>query len=159
MEKISESQSKESCMQKTSKVLGICLSLTRSDPKKNIGSGQLQRDWGLVGDSHAGTEKEVSLLAEEDVQNLCCKSGLIAEPGSFAENIRTEGIDLSSMTRGSILQIGKAKLLIIQHGKDPSQPHTYNYKGYSLLPTKGVFCKVIESGEVGIGDLIKPIDK
>ncbi len=143
-------------MKNTGKVVGVCLSLNRSDPKKNIGSGLLRTGWGLVGDSHAGTEKEVSLLAEEDVQDLCCKSGLIAEPGSFAENIRTEGILISLLTRGSIIQVGKARLMIIQLGKELSQSHTYNYKGYSLLPTKGVFCKVLESGEVEIGDLIKP---
>ena len=144
-------------MKKSGKVLGVCLSLNRPDPKKNIGSGLLQADWGLVGDSHAGTEKEVSLLAEEDVQNLYRESGIIAEPGSFAENIRTEGIAISSMNCGSILQIGKAKLIIIQLGKDISQSHTYSYKGYSLLPTKGVFCKVIETGEVKIGDPARQI--
>ncbi len=152
MEETSSSQSKESYMKKTGKVLGVCLSLNRSDPKKNIGSGLLQTGWGLVGDSHAGTEKEVSLLAEEDVQNLFRESGMKAEPGSFAENIRTSGIELSSMVCGAKLQIGKAGLIVIQVGKDPSQSHTYNYKGYSLLPTNGVFCKVIESGEITIGD-------
>jgi len=34
---------------------------------------------------------------------------------------------------------------------------SYNYHGYSLLPTKGVFCKVIESGEVKIGDTVRII--
>jgi MOSC domain-containing protein YiiM len=47
--------------------------------------------------------------------------------------------------------------MVIQIGKDPSQPHTYNYQGYSILPKEGVFCKVIESGEVKIGDSIRPI--
>ena len=141
----------------TGKVLAVCLSPKRPDPKKNIGSGLLQTEWGLVGDSHAGTEKEVSLLAEEDVQNLCRETGFSAEPGCFAENIRTEGIDIHSMDCGSKLQVGSAKLVIIQLGKDLSQSHTYSYKGYSLLPTKGVFCKVIESGEVKIGDLVKRI--
>jgi MOSC domain-containing protein YiiM len=52
------------------------------------------------------------------------------------------------------LQIGKAKVQVIQIGKDPSQSHTYQYQGYSLLPTEGVFCKVIESGEVKVGDFV-----
>lgn len=144
-------------MKKTGQVLAICLSLKRTDPKKNVGSGLLQVDWGLVGDSHAGTEKEVSLLAEEDVQALCRETGIIAEPGSFAENIRTEGIDISSLLCGSILQCGKARIKILQIGKDLAQPHTYSYGGYSLLPTKGVFCQIIESGEVNIGDPVTPI--
>jgi MOSC domain-containing protein YiiM len=53
--------------------------------------------------------------------------------------------------------VGEAKLMLIQIGKDPSQAHTYNYQGYSILPKEGVFCKVIESGEVKIGDFVKVI--
>jgi MOSC domain-containing protein YiiM len=123
-----------------------------------VGKGLLQKGLGLVGDSHAGSEREVSLLAIESLQNLCRETGISAEPGSFAENITTEGIDLISLPIGSQLQVGEAKLLLIQIGKDPSQAHTYNYQGYSLLPTEGVFCQVTENGEVKVGDIIKLIE-
>jgi MOSC domain-containing protein YiiM len=113
----------------------------------------------MVGDSHAGTEKEVSLLAIESIQKLCKEKGLSAGPGSFAENITTEGVDLVSIPIGSTLQIGESKLIVIQIGKDPAQPHTYNYQGYSILPREGVFCKVIEEGEIKVGDMIKTIDE
>jgi hypothetical protein len=72
-------------MKKSGKVLGVCLSPKRPEQKKNVGIGLLQLEWGLVGDSHAGTEKEVSLLAMEDVLKLCRETGLSAEPGCFAE--------------------------------------------------------------------------
>ena len=133
------------------------MSKRRTDPKKNVGEGFLQKGFGLMGDSHAGTEKEVSLLAIENIQKLCQETGLSAGPGSFAENITTEGMDLISLPIGSQLQVGEAKLMVIQIGKDPSQAPTYNYQGYSILPKEGVFCKVIESGEVKIGDVVKPI--
>ena len=145
-------------MKKSGMVVGVCVSQRRTDPKKNVGKGLLRKGIGLVGDSHAGTDKEVSLLAIESIQKLCQETGLSAGPGSFAENITTEGVDLVSLPIGSKLKIGEAKLMVIQIGKDPSQPHTYNYQGYSLLPTEGVFCKVIESGEVKTGDFIKLID-
>ena len=45
-----------------------------------------------------------------------------------------------------VIQIGKGKGL-----------HTYSYKGYSLLPRYGVFCKVIKSGWVEIGNKIRVI--
>jgi MOSC domain-containing protein YiiM len=130
----------------------------KTDPKKNIEKGFLQKGLGVLGDSHAGTEKEVSLLAIESIQKLCQETGLSAGPGSFAENITTEGIDLVSIPIGSTLQIGEAKLKIIQIGKDPSQAHTYNYQGYSILPKEGVFFKVVESGEVKVGDIIQLIE-
>jgi MOSC domain-containing protein YiiM len=142
-------------MKQSGVVVGVCASQRKTDPKKNLGKGFLQKGVGLLGDSHAGTEKEVSLLAFESIQKLCHETGLSAGPGSFAENITTEGIDLVPIPIGSTLQIGEAKLKIIQIGKDPSQAHTYNYQGYSLLPKEGVFCKVTESGEVKVGNSIK----
>jgi len=145
-------------MKQSGVVVGVCASQRKTDPKKNLGKGFLQKGVGLLGDSHAGTEKEVSLLAIESIQKLCQETGLSAGPGSFAENITNEGIDLVSIPTGSTLQIGEAKLKIIQIGKDPSQAQTYNYQGYSLLPKEGVFCKVVESGEVKVGDIIQLIE-
>ncbi len=137
------------------KVIGVCMSQRRTDPKNNIGEGFLQKGFGLVGDAHAGSEKEVSLLAIESIRRLSQETGISAEPGSFAENITTEGMDLTSLPIGSQLKVGEAKLMLIQIGKDPSQAHTYNYQGYSILPKEGVFCKVIEGGGVKMGDPIR----
>src|SRR4030043_1124908 len=142
-------------MKKSGKTIGVCTSERRADPKINVGRGLLKKSHGLVGDSHAGTEKEVSLLAVESIQKFCQETGLTAGPGSFAENITTEGVDLVSIPIGSTLQIVEAKLMVIQIGKDPTQAHTYNYQGYSILPKEGVFCKVIGSGDVKIGDPIR----
>jgi MOSC domain-containing protein YiiM len=121
--------------------------------------GFLQKGLGLVGDSHAGTEKEVSLLAIESIRRLCRETAVSAGPGCFAENIATEGIDLTSLSIGTHLQVGKAKLSVIQIGKHPLQAHTYNYQGYSILSKEGLFCKVMESGEIKIGDSIRLIEE
>jgi MOSC domain-containing protein YiiM len=133
------------------------VSQRRTDPKKNIGKGFLQKGVGLMGDSHAGTEKEVSLLAIESIQRLCQETGISAGPGCFAENITTKGMNLTFLPIGSKLQVGEAKLMVIQIGKDASQAHTYNYQGYSILPKEGIFCEVIESGEIKVGDFITVI--
>ena len=145
-------------MKKSWKVVGVCVSQRRSDPKENVGKGFLQKGLGVVGDSHGGTGKEVSLLAIESLRQLNLEAGISAGPGSFAENITTEGIHLASLPIGSHLQIGEAKLIVIQIGKDPLQAHTYSYQGYSILPKEGVFCKVMESGETKVGDIIRLIE-
>jgi len=144
-------------MKKSGKLVGVSVSQRRTDPKENVGKGFLRKGLGLVGDSHAGSEKEVSLLAIESIQKLCHETGISAGPGCFAENITTEGMDLTSLPIGSKLQVGEAKLMVIQIGKDPSQSHTYNYQGYSILPKEGIFCRVMESGEVKVGDSIRMI--
>ena len=137
------------------RVVGICLSKRRRDPKKNVQWGYVKEGLGLVGDSHAGTEKEVSLLAMEAIRELCQKTGIEAPPGSFAENITFEGLGLKTLPIGTEIQVGGALLKVIGVGKDPCAPHTYSFRGYSLLREEGMFCKVTRSGRVKVGDFVK----
>ena len=142
-------------MGSTGRVAGVCLSKRRRDPKKNVQWGYVKKGVGLVGDSHAGTEKEVSLLAMESIRDLCQKTGIVAHPGSFAENITTQGLELKTLPVGTEIQVGGARLKVIGVGKDPSAPHTYSFQGYSLLREEGIFCKVTKSGQVKVGDVVK----
>jgi MOSC domain-containing protein YiiM len=109
---------------------------------------------GVVGDAHAGTKQEVSLLAREDVEALCQHTGINAPPGSFAENISTRGTLLVDLTPGARLRLGEAEIEIIALGKDPTLSHTYSFEGHSLLPTRGVFARVLRGGKVRKGDAI-----
>lgn len=137
-------------------VIGVCLSKEKEKPKKNIGKGYLKKGYGLIGDAHFGTEREVSLLAIENVQKK--KLPFPFRPGNFAENITTQGIDILSLPLRTRLKVGKAILKVSQIGKGKGF-HTYSYRGYSLLPKYGVFYKVIKSGWVKIGDRIEVIRK
>lgn len=144
-------------MGSTGRVMGVCVSKRRREPKENVQQGYIKRGMGLVGDSHASTEKEVSLLAMETIQALCQKTGIVAGPGSFAENITTEGLELKQLPIGTAIQVGGARLKVLGVGKDPSAPLTYSFGGYSLLREEGIFCKVMESGRVKVGDFVKII--
>jgi hypothetical protein len=55
---------------------------------------------------------------------------------------------------GAEIQAGKARLRVLEVGKNPSVPHTYSFQGYSLLREEGVFCTVARSGRVKVGDAI-----
>jgi len=136
------------------KVIGVCASKRKEEPKRNIGKGYLKKGFGLVGDAHSGTEREVSLLAIESVRKK--KLPFSFRPGNFAENITTQGMDLTSLPIGTKLRIGKAILEITEIGKGKGI-HSYSYRGYSLLPKYGVFCKVIKSGWVKMEDRIEVI--
>ncbi|MEW6618886.1 MAG: MOSC domain-containing protein [bacterium] len=135
------------------RVVGVCISKKRGVSKENVSSGILQKDYGLVGDAHAGTNKQVSLLTQEDIE----EADIPASPGNFAENITTRGIDLLALKIGGELQIGSALISITQFGKTPEEMcgHSFSYQGIALLPTKGVFAKVINGGEVEVGDKIR----
>ena len=78
----------------------------------------LQADWGIVGDAHAGPwHRQVSLLAQESVDNLQSKISLQLKPGDFAENILTKGIVLYQLQPGTKLRIGTALAEVTQIGK------------------------------------------
>ncbi len=141
------------------RVIAICRSERRTDPKVNVGQGELRAGWGLLGDSHAGPPRsgrwQISLLAWESVQRLNRERGLDAVPGSFAENLATEGLDTSSLQVGDRLRVGDQVVLEVEQvGKPPEIAHTYSYRGYSLLPTQGLFCAVRVGGVVKVGDQV-----
>ncbi|HIC94198.1 MAG TPA: MOSC domain-containing protein [Anaerolineae bacterium] len=140
-------------------IVAVCASQRRTDPKKDIGEGYLRKDYGLVGDAHAGLSiRQVSLLALEDIEQANREHGISAGPGDFAENITTRGLDLLSLPIGARLRAGEALLEVVQIGKDPSLAHTYSFQGVSILPTRGIFCRVIQGGWVKKGDAIVPVE-
>jgi len=152
-------------------IVAVCRSEQRMEPKVDIGQGELRQDHGLVGDSHAGlsqpfdklvlseaeglrTPRQVSLLALESIERVNREQGIEAVPGSFAENLTTQGLDLLSLKVGDRLRVGEALLEVVQIGKPPEVAHTYHFQGVSVLPTEGVFCRVVEGGWVRRGDEI-----
>ena len=136
------------------KVVAVCLSENRGTVKRDIGAGYLRKDYGLAGDAHAGSDKQVSLLALEDIQKVCAEKQIEAGPGDFAENITTSGIDLVSLPIGTMLELGEAIVKVTRIGKEKHLVHTYNYKGASILPQRGVFASVEKNGKVRTGDRI-----
>lgn len=140
------------------KVLSVCLSDNKSDPKHPVEQIRLQKGHGVWGDAHAGTTREVSLLAQESVDRLAEEAGKTFPPGVFAENIRVEGIDQRTLKRGDRIQVGKALLEVLEIGKTPDEPHTYSFEGYSLLPTDGIFARVLESGRVRGNDPVRLVE-
>lgn len=137
------------------KVEAVCSGKVKSLPKEAQSEIELRPGLGVIGDAHAGTEKEVSLIAREDVEALMQQTGIDAPPGSFAENIATRGIVLVELSVGTCLSIGEAEIEVLALGKDPLLSHTYSFKGHSLLPTRGCFAKVLKGGKVRRGDSIK----
>lgn len=114
---------------------------------------------GIESDGHADTGRKVSLLQAEHVEAFNAVHGHRAGPGDFAENVLTSGIDLSRLQPGDRLCIAEAAVLeVVQVGKEVLQHH-YSFHGFRLLPTLGVFCRVIEGGRVAAGATISIFTK
>jgi len=137
------------------RVVAVCRGAEKGKRKEAVMTGFFQKQMGLVGDAHAGTDKEVSLLLKERVDELAEKTGFSFPAGAFAENLLVEGLKWAECTPGRCLKAGEAVLQITQIGKDPAIPHSYNFCGFSLLPRFGIFARVIQSGAVKNGDEVE----
>ncbi|MEW6573671.1 MAG: MOSC domain-containing protein [Bacillota bacterium] len=135
-------------------VIAVCISAERGTAKQDVGEGYFKEDFGLEGDGHAGSPRQVSMLMGESVARFTREHGLEPKPGDFAENILTRGIDLKKVKVGMRLQVGDGILEIVQIGKEV-KPHHYSFHGFRLLPTEGLFCRVLKSGRVKVGDPVK----
>ena len=131
--------------------------------KKEIVAGSVVKEsYGLIGDAHADccTNRQVSLLAIESIDKMR-SSGFDVNPGDFAENLTTEGIDLASLPVGTRLSVGKGIVLeITQIGKEC---HTgcaiFRQVGKCIMPKEGVFARVMQGGFVKAGDIIEPLEE
>ncbi len=137
------------------KIVAVCTSEQKGTRKKAVNEGLFREDYGLVGDAHADccTHRQVSLLAQESIDKMLAL-GVKVGSGDFAENITTEGIDLVSLSIGTRISIGKDILLqVTQIGKECHTPCAiYRQAGVCVMPTEGIFTRVICGGVAKVGD-------
>ncbi len=141
-------------------VKAVCISEKRGTNKSPVETAILKEDYGIEGDAHAGNgHRQISLLSAARVDDFN-KKGADVKDGDFGENIVVEGIDCVSLPVGSIFSIGDDNdcvlLELTQKGKEC---HThcaiYGRMGECIMPTQGVFARVIRGGRIKPGDVIR----
>ncbi|KAF1085163.1 MOSC domain protein [Sporotomaculum syntrophicum] len=140
-------------------VVAVCTSPRKGMRKKNIGNCNLLADHGLEGDAHAGPwHRQVSLLALESVQKMR-DIGLDVNPGDFAENITTVGINLVDLPIGTKLAIGDDTLgEVTQIGKEcHTKCAIYYQAGDCVMPKEGIFIRVLNGGHIKVGDQVRVV--
>ena len=91
----------------------------------------------------------------EDIRTMMAKLPNLV-PGSFAENLTTEGFDLGQLKIGDMLKVGETLLEVSQIGKEcHSHCEVFKQTGECIMPKKGIFTKVIKGGKVKAGDTIE----
>ncbi len=113
---------------------------------------------GVVGDAHAGKgHRQVSLLAKEAIDAFAAETGRSFAPGQFGENLTLSGMDLSGACLLDRLRIGQAELELTQIGKKCHGDVCAIFRevGRCVMPTHGVFCRVVHGGRVRPGDLVE----
>lgn len=140
------------------RVVSVNISRETGVVKNPIKEGVFIEKFGLEDDAHGGDwHRQVSLLAIESFS----KMGNIVQdlrPGIFAENITTEGIELYTLDIGTRFKIGESIQELTQIGKKCHTGCEITQKvGRCVMPTDGIFTKVIKGGLVKEGDLIEII--
>ncbi|MGW8195228.1 MAG: MOSC domain-containing protein [Desulforhopalus sp.] len=142
------------------RIKAISISDRKGMRKENIARVRLIENFGLEDDAHGGKwHRQVSFLAQESIDTMRAK-GLDVVAGNFAENITTEGFDLSTLKVGAHLKIGESELIISQLGKICHDRCAIYYQaGDCVMPREGIFGVVVQGGIIHVGDEISPLDK
>ncbi|MBR5516564.1 MAG: MOSC domain-containing protein [Firmicutes bacterium] len=134
-------------------IKAVCISEKKGTAKINVGQAEIIEDFGLKDDAHAGNwHRQVSLLSYEKIEEFKAL-GVEVKDGDFGENLIVEGIDLRTLPIGTKLKIKDILLEVTQIGKEC---HTgcaiAQAVGKCIMPTEGIFAKVLKGGTVKIGD-------
>ena len=139
-----------------SEVIAVCLSEKKGIQKHEVPEIDLVFGHGIAGDAHAGNwHRQVSLLADESVDKMRALDWDL-QPGAFAENILTRGIELRTLPVGTMLEIGETLLCVSQIGKECHNDCAIKQTtGKCVMPTEGIFAIVLCGGTVKPGDEVK----
>jgi len=138
------------------KIMAVCISEKRGTPKINVASAELKADYGIAGDAHAGKwHRQVSLLSYEKAEEFK-NHGADISAGSFGENLLISGMDFSLLSVGDKLVCENVCLEITQIGKQcHNECEIFKKMGRCIMPTNGVFARVITGGTIKCGDSIQ----
>ena len=139
----------------------ICLSERKRTQKEPRAHGELVQNHGLDGDAHAGSwHRQLSLLAQCDIERMRARGLPDLQPGAFGENLVIAGVDLGTLGLGSRVRVGAAaELTITQLGKVCHSRCAIFYKaGDCIMPSRGIFARVQAGGHVAVGDSVEVIE-
>lgn len=136
-------------------VTAVCISEKKGTMKHPVDYIDVKQRVGIPGDAHAGDwHRQISLLASESVDKMRTVYPDIPA-GAFAENILTEGIELSALPVGTRLLVGNTLLEVTQIGKECHKDCEIRRQvGDCVMPREGIFAIVLKEGRIKSGDRI-----
>ena len=139
------------------KIISLNISSAKGEPKTPVEQISVLLDHGFAGDAHARDwHRQISLLAIESIDKMrASDQSLELTPGSFAENITTEGLNLPELPIGTRLVSRDVELEVTQIGKKcHDKCNIFQKIGRCVMPKEGIFAKVITPGELHINEEI-----
>lgn len=138
------------------KVIAVNISDKKGVIKQPVEVGECRIDFGLKGDAHGGNwHRQISLLGQESIDKMTAMGVAGLDPGKFAENLTTEGIELFTLPVGTQMEINGVLLEVTQIGKECHKGCAIKQQvGDCIMPREGIFVKVLKNGEIRPGDEI-----
>src|SRR5204862_6301203 len=111
---------------------------------------------------HGGDRKAVYAYAREDLDWWSDRLGMTLAPGTFGENLTTEGLDVTGARVGEPWRIGTTLLEV-------TQPRLPCFKLEARMDRPGfiaefidggrpgAYLRIVEEGEVGAGDAVEVV--
>lgn len=161
-------------------IVGVHSSKMHAFSKTPQDSIRLIEDWGVEGDSHAGTTdqhlyhikkfgehpnlRQVHLIQAELFDEVSLK-GHVVRPGDLGENIATRNVDLLALPTGARLHIGLEAVIELTGLRNPChqiesfQPgllaQVVEKRPAGVVRKAGVMSIVLKGGMVRAGDAIR----
>jgi len=135
-------------------VISVNVSQAKGTVKRPVDGIELD-ERGIVGDAHAGAwHRQVTLLAAERIEAFSREADRPTSPGELAENITTRGLDLRQVAPFDRFRFGEVEMEVTQIGKacHGDACAIFREVGRCLMPTEGIFCRVLAGGRVRPGD-------
>ena len=136
-------------------LVSLNISKNTGTVKTPVESITLVEDKGVLNDAHFDKlkDRQVSVLAIEDIEYTNDKMKTNLKPGDFAENITTRGVELYTLPIGTKIYIGDTITEVSKIGKSCHQGcDIKKLVGDCIMPKKGIFVRVIKGGEIKLED-------
>lgn len=137
--------------------------------KEPVGGRVAVRGVNLVGDDqadrrvHGGPDKAVYAYATEDYAWWAAQGDEVG-PGTFGENLTTEGLDLGGAVLGERWRVGTAILEVAQ----PREPcfklgirmgNAAFKDRFAAAGRPGAYLRIVEDGDIGAGDTVELVER
>ncbi|WP_372933469.1 MOSC domain-containing protein, partial [Mariniphaga sediminis] len=141
-------------------IKSLNLSEKKGTVKTPVGSVEIT-ETGVKDDAHAGHwHRQVSLLGTESLKKAEEQNNRTFQYGDFGENITTEGLELYKANILDRFQAGNVILEVTQIGKKCHKGcEIMKISGNCIMPVEGIFCRVVQSGELRVNDVLQYIPR
>ena len=138
--------------------------------KEPIAGRVAVRGVNLAGDDqsdrrvHGGDRKAVYAYAREDLDWWGERLGQRLDPGTFGENLTTEGIDVSGARVGERWRVGSALIEVTQprlpcYKLELRMDRTGFIDEFIDGGRPGAYLRIVEEGEIGAGDGVRIVSR